>query len=178
MQDIADHVGVSKALVSLVFRKAPGPSAETRERVLAAADALGYRVNRTAALMTAKRTHLIGVTTNIRSSFHSEIVEHIVAAADEAGYAVVLGALTPTHGEAKVIETLQDFRSEGLLLIGPELPASTLADLGTRLPTVVIGTRVSATSLDVVRTADGRGIGSVVDHLVELGHCRIVHVSA
>ena len=32
MQDIADKVGVSKALVSLVIRKAPGPSDETRAR--------------------------------------------------------------------------------------------------------------------------------------------------
>ena len=48
MQDIADSVGVSKALVSLVFRNAAGPSAETRQRVFAAADELGYRVNRTA----------------------------------------------------------------------------------------------------------------------------------
>ena len=178
MQDIADKVGVSKALVSLVFRKAPGPSAETREKVLAAAEELGYRVNRTAALMTARRTHLIGVTTNIRNSFHAEIVEHIVAAADRAGYEVVLGAVTPTHGESKVIETLLDFRSEGLLLIGPELPTQTLAELGTRLPTVVIGRRISVDSLDVVRTADGRGIGAVVDHLVELGHRRIVHIAA
>lgn len=178
MQDIADKVGVSKALVSLVFRKAPGPSTETRERVLAAAEELGYRVNRTAALMTARRTHLIGVTSNIRNSFHAEIVEHIVAAADKAGYEVVLGPITPTHDEAKVIETLLDFRSEGLLLLGSELSAQTLADLGSRLPTVVIGRRISADSLDVVRTADGRGIGSVVDHLVELGHRRIVHVAA
>ena len=178
MQDIADRVGVSKALVSLVFRKAPGPSEETRQRVLAAADELGYRVNRTAALMTARRTHLIGVTTDIRNSFHAEIVEHIVAAADKAGYEVVLGAVTPTHGEAKVIETLQDFRSEGLLLIGPELPTETLAALGEQLPTVVIGRRVAAESLDVVRTADARGIGSLVDYLVGLGHRRIVHVAA
>lgn len=178
MQDIADKVGVSKALVSLVFRKAPGPSTETRERVLAAAEELGYRVNRTAALMTARRTHLIGVTSNIRNSFHAEIVEHIVAAADKAGYEVVLGPITPTHDEAKVIETLLDFRSEGLLLLGSELSAPTLADLGSRLPTVVIGRRISADSLDVVRTADGRGIGSVVDHLVELGHRTIVHVAA
>ena len=33
MQDVADKVGVSKALVSLVFRNASGPSAETRQRV-------------------------------------------------------------------------------------------------------------------------------------------------
>lgn len=178
MQDIADKVGVSKALVSLVFRKAPGPSAETREKVLAAADELGYRINRTAAMMTARRTHLIGVTTNIRNSFHAEIVENIVAAADRAGYEVVLGAVTPTHDESKVIETLLDFRAEGLLLIGTELPNATLAELGSRLPTVVIGRRISADSLDVVRTADGRGIGAVVDHLYQLGHRRIVHVAA
>ena len=101
MQDIADKVGVSKALVSLVIRKAPGPSDDTRARVLAAAEELGYRVNRTAALMTARRSHLIGVMTDIRNSFHAEMVEDIVEAADRAGYEVVLGAVTPTHGETE-----------------------------------------------------------------------------
>jgi DNA-binding LacI/PurR family transcriptional regulator len=178
MQDIADKVGVSKALVSLVIRRAPGPSAETRDRVLAAADALGYRVNRTAALMTARRSHLIGVAANIRSSFHAEIAEHVVAAADRAGYEVVLGAVTPTHGESRVIDTLLDFRCEGMLLIGPELSNAELEGLGERVPTVLIGRRTTSDALDVVRTADSRGIGAVVDHLVELGHRRIVHVAA
>jgi DNA-binding LacI/PurR family transcriptional regulator len=177
MQDIADRVGVSKALVSLVFRNAAGPSAETRQRVIAAADELGYRVNRTAALMTARRTHHIGVTINIRNSFHAEIAEDIVAAADRSGYQVVLGAVTPTHGEAQVIETLLDFRCEGVLLIGPELPTGALADLGKKVPLVVVGRRVRADTLDVVRTADSKGIGSVVDYLVDIGHRRVVHVS-
>ncbi|HEX7430480.1 MAG TPA: LacI family DNA-binding transcriptional regulator [Mycobacterium sp.] len=177
MRDIADKVGVSKALVSLVFRNAAGPSAETRARVLAAADELGYRVNRTAALMTARRSHHIGVTINIRNSFHTEIAENIVAAADRAGYEVVLGAVTPTHGEAQVIETLLDFRCEGLLLLGPELSTEALTTLGKQLPSVVIGRRMRANTLDVVRTADARGIGTVVDYLVGLGHRRVVHVS-
>ena len=177
MQDIADKVGVSKALVSLVIRRAPGPSEETRARVLAAADALGYRVNRTAALMTARRSHLIGVMTDIRSSFHAEMVEDIVEAADRAGYEVVLGAVTATHGESRVMDTLLDFRCEGLILLGPESGSAVLASIGERLPTVVVGRRISAASLDVVRAADAKGIGSVVDHLVELGHRRVVHVT-
>ena len=177
MRDVADKVGVSKALVSLVFRNAAGPSAETRARVLAAAEELGYRVNRTAALMTARRSHHIGVTINIRNSFHTEIAESIVAAADRAGYEVVLGAVTPTHGEAQVIDTLLDFRCEGLLLLGPELSTEALTTLGKQLPSVVIGRRMRANTLDVVRTADARGIGTVVDHLVGLGHRRVVHVS-
>lgn len=177
MQDIADKLGVSKALVSLVFRKAPGPSEDTRARVFAAAEELGYRVNRTAALMTARRSHLIGVMTDIRSSFHAEMVEDIVEAADRAGYEVVLGAVTPTHGESRVMDTLLDFRCEGVILLGPESATEDLARIGQRLPTVVVGRRVAASSLDVVRAADGRGIAAVVDHLVDLGHRRLVHVS-
>ncbi|WP_458318634.1 LacI family DNA-binding transcriptional regulator [Mycolicibacterium brisbanense] len=177
MQDIADRVGVSKALVSLVFRNAQGPSAQTRERVLAAADELGYRVNRAAALMTARRTHLIGVVANISSPFHAELVEDIVAEADANDYEVVLGAVTATHPEAAVVETLLSFRCEALILLGPELTESTLADLAGRVPVVVVGRRTSCPEVDVVRTADGRGIGRVVDHLVELGHRRISHLS-
>jgi LacI family transcriptional regulator len=178
MQDIADKVGVSKALVSLVIRRAPGPSAETRDKVLAAAEELGYRVNRTAALMTARRSHLIGVPALITNSFHAEVVENIVAAADRAGYEVVLGAVTPTHDESRVIETLLDFRCEGLLLVGPELSRQALVELGEKVPTVIIGRRIAANSLDVVRTADARGIGAMVDHLVDVGHRHIVHVGA
>src|ERR1700712_1931703 len=137
MQDIADKVGVSKALVSLVIRKAPGPSEETRAKVFAAADELGYRVNRAAALMTARRSHLIGVMTDIRSSFHAEMVEDIVEAADRAGYEVVLGAVTATHGESRVMETLLDFRCEGVILLGPESATEDLAIIGKRVPTVV-----------------------------------------
>ena len=177
MQDVADKVGVSKALVSLVFRKAPGPSDQTRAKVFAAAEELGYRVNRTAALMTARRSHLIGVMADIRNGFHAEMVEDIVEAADRAGYEVVLGAVTPTHGESKVIDTLVDFRCEGVILLGPESEVTALSAMGRRLPTVVVGRRMSSASLDVVRAADARGIGSVVDHLVELGHRRITHVT-
>lgn len=177
MQDVADKVGVSKALVSLVFRKAPGPSEETRQRVFAAAEELGYRVNRTAALMTARRSHLIGVMTDVRNNFHAEMVENIVAAADRSGYEVVLGAVTPTHSESRVVDTLLDFRCEGVILLGPESPSAALTTIGQQLPTVVVGRKISASSLDVVRAADARGIRSVVDHLAELGHQRIVHVT-
>jgi LacI family transcriptional regulator len=177
MQDVADRVGVSKALVSLVFRKAPGPSAETRARVFAAAEELGYRVNRTAALMSARRTQLLGVTAEVRNTFHAELVEYIVSAADRAGYEVVLGAITPTHSESRVIETLLDFRCEGMILLGPVAPISELTKLSVRVPVVSVGRRLSIPTLDVVRAADSRGIAAVVDHLVDLGHRRIVYVA-
>ena len=103
----------------MVFRRVPGPSNETRQRVLEAAEKLGYRPNRSAALLSSRRSHLIGVMANIRNTFHAELVEDIVAEADAYGYEVVLGAVTPTHGESAVVDTLLDFRCEALILLGP-----------------------------------------------------------
>lgn len=177
MQDVADHVGVSKALVSMVFRRVPGPSAETRQRVLEAAERLGYRFNRSAALLSLRRSHLIGVMANIRNTFHAEMVDDIVQEADVCGYEVVLGAVTPTHGESAVVETLLGFRCEALILLGPEFENDTLTDFAARAPVVVVGRRTSCRAVDVVRTADDHGTGKVVDHLVELGHRRISHLS-
>jgi LacI family transcriptional regulator len=177
MQDVADHVGVSKALVSMVFRRVQGPSAETRQRVLDAAKKLGYRPNRSAALLSLRRSHLIGVMANIRNTFHAELVEYIVGEADRFGYEVVLGGVTPTHGEPAVVETLLDFRCEALILLGPEFDDTKLTGLAARAPVVVVGRRTSCQAVDVVRTADARGIGAIVDHLVSLGHRRITHLS-
>uniref|UniRef100_UPI003D8E5DB8 LacI family DNA-binding transcriptional regulator n=1 Tax=Gordonia sp. B7-2 TaxID=3420932 RepID=UPI003D8E5DB8 len=177
MQDVADRVGVSKATVSLVFRQAPGVGDATRRDVEQAAEELGYRRNRTAALMTARRSHLIGVVAQIRNSFHAEIAEYLVSAADLAGYEIVLGAVTPSHDESRVVETLLDFRCEGMLLVGPELDTRAISALGDRVPTVVIGRRTSSPTVDVIRTNDAKGISLVVDHLVELGHREIIHVA-
>lgn len=56
MKDVALHAGVTPATVSLSLRNSPLISAETKERVRAAADALGYRPNPyVRALMRSRR---------------------------------------------------------------------------------------------------------------------------
>ena len=173
LKDVADHVGVSKALASMVVRGVSGPSEQTRSRVLAAADELGYRPNRAAALLSSRRTHLIGVMANVRNSFHAELVEYLVAAADAAGYEIVLGAVTPTHGEARAVETLLDFRCEALILLGPDATDEFLSRLAAQVPCVVVGRAASEVEVDVVRPADDVGVDASLDHLIGLGHTRI-----
>ncbi len=177
LRDVAARAGVSKALASMVLRGIAGPSAETAERVLTVADDLGYRANRTASLLALRRTRLVGVAADIRNSFHAELVEDVVAEADRLGYEIVLGPVTPTHSETKVVETLLDFRCEALILIGPELSDTALATLAATRPVVVVGRRIAAEHLDVVHTTDDTGTELVVDHLVALGHRRIAYLT-
>jgi DNA-binding LacI/PurR family transcriptional regulator len=176
LHDVALHVGVSTASVSLVLRGAPGPSAETRRRVLEAAAQLGYRPDRTASLLARRRRHLLGVLLNIRNPFHAEIVEAVHTEADHRGYEVVLSTVTRDRDEDRAVEALLDFRCEAVLLLGPDAPAARLADLATRLPVIAVGRRVAGDGIDVVRSADDVGVGLALDHLVALGHRDITFV--
>jgi DNA-binding LacI/PurR family transcriptional regulator len=176
LDDVAARVRLSTATVSLVLNNAPGPSAETRRRVLAAAAELGYRPDRTASLLARRRRHLLGVMMDVRNTFHAELVEDVHVAAERHGYDVVLSTLTRSRDEERAIETLLDFRCEALLLLGPETSATRLAALDRQLPVIAIGRRIVAAGIDVVRTADAKGMGLAVDHLADLGHVAIGYI--
>jgi DNA-binding LacI/PurR family transcriptional regulator len=176
LEDVAARAGVSTASVSLVLRGRPGPSASTRDAVLAAAAELGYRADRTASLLARRRTQLLGVMMDVSSAFHAELLEDLQAAADERGYDVVVSPLTRTRDERRAVESLLDFRCEALLLLGPRLPDAELAALALDHHVVAVGRRASAAGVDIVRAADDVGVGLVVEHLVSLGHRDIAFV--
>jgi DNA-binding LacI/PurR family transcriptional regulator len=144
--------------------------------VLEAARVLGYRADRTASLLARRRSGLFGLLVDVHSAFHAELVEHVHTAAERAGYDVVLSTTTRTRPEARAVETLLDFRCEALVLLGPEASAAALEELDRTVPVVVVGRRVMPVLVDVVRSADDRGVALAVDHLVALGHTDIAFV--
>jgi DNA-binding LacI/PurR family transcriptional regulator len=178
MADVAAEVGVSRALVSLVFRGQPGASPDTRERVFDAAARLGYKPDMAARLLARGRSKVLGVLFTARNPYHVDLVEAIYPAAEELGYDLVLSAAVPTRDEHKAIEALIGHRSEALLLCGPTIPDDDVTALGDRVPTVVLGRHIRDAGVDVVTSYDRPGAREVVDYLVGLGHRDIVHVDA
>lgn len=176
MRDVAHEAGVSKALVSIVFRGVAGASDETRQRVFEAAERIGYRANRTASLLARRRTRHLGVTMHPHNAFHAELVEVIQAAADEVGYEIVLSIVTPKRDELRAVETLLEFRCEALILLGSQQTRRELDRLAGTVQVTLVGRKDAPRTLDVVRSDDDRGLDLIVDHLVGLGHRRIVHV--
>jgi DNA-binding LacI/PurR family transcriptional regulator len=159
-----------------VLRGAPGPSAATRQRVLAAAAALGYRPDRTASLLARRRRHLLGVLMDVHNPFHADVVEEIHTEAERRGYEVVLSTLTRDRDEDRAVATLLDFRCEALLLLGPDAADDRLDKLAAQVPVVSLGRRVTAADVDVVRSADDVGVGAALSHLIGLGHEHIAFV--
>jgi DNA-binding LacI/PurR family transcriptional regulator len=159
-----------------VIRGAPGPSEQTRQRVLASAAELGYRPDPRAQLLARRRSQLLGVVFGAQQPFHADLLEGIYLAAEPAGYDLALSALTPSRDERRAVESLLDYRCEGLILLGPQASESRLAALGQQLPVVVVARHVRDSSIHVVRTADDEGARQAVEHLASLGHQDIVHV--
>lgn len=176
LEDVAAAAGVSTASVSLVLRDAPGPSAATRERVLAVARDLGYRPDRAASALARRRTHLLGVVLDVTSPFHAELVADLHETGDHLGYDILLSTVTPARSEQRATETLVDSRCEALVLLGGDAPAPRLAELARQLPVVVLGRRLRAEGVDVVRSADDDGVALAVEHLLDLGHTAVAYL--
>ncbi|OCB16570.1 LacI family transcriptional regulator [Mycolicibacterium porcinum] len=174
LHDVAQHAGVSRALVSIVMRDAPGASAATRERVRRAADEIGYRPDPRARLLRSQRSNLLGVVFTAGQEFHAGLVDGVYRAAEMRGYDVLLSCVTPHHDERRAVRTLLDDRVEALVLIGTELPVRELVDIDTRLPVVAVARKVRG--VDAVRNDDTFGAGLAVGHLAELGHTAITYL--
>ena len=176
MADVAERAGVSRALVSIVFRGVAGASQETRQRVMQAAEELDYRPDQRARLLGSNRSRTVGVVFGLRHEFHAEVVEALYHSVEETAYDLALGATGPTRDERRAAQTLLDYRCEALILIGSTLPRATIEQRAERLPVVVMARALRSRSVDVVRTDDVAGARLAVEHLAGLGHTSITHV--
>ena len=173
MEHVAARAGVSRALVSIVFRGVQGASDATRERVLAAARELDYRPDTRASRLGSSRTRTLGVTFRVGHAFHGDLLESLYVHADAAAYELVLSGVTPSRSEGAAVETLLAERCEGIVLLGSTQSATQLGRLATRVPVVSVLRRVSGEEVGVVRTDDDSGLRLAVEHLRSLGHTRI-----
>lgn len=180
MADVAQRAGVSRTLVSFVLDGKPGASEETRRRVLAIAEEIGYRPDSAARLLAQGRSRTLGVMTDVRQLFQAELVTHIYPAAEKLGYEVLLSANLPDRTEETVVESLLSHRCGALILLGPFAEPAALRELATRVPVVVACRRLPGgtgeSALSTVRTNDPKGIRQAIDYLVQLGHRAIHHV--
>ncbi len=178
--DVARLAGVSHQTVSRVLNDIPSVRPATRARVEKAIADLRYTPSPAARALVTRRTRMIGLIAPNNADYGPQSVTlHFSAAARDARYGVI--TVTTVNSDAATIrpfvESLLGQRVEAIVLVVADvnvLQAVRSVDVGVPVIPVVAGPRrgTLATSIDQYR-----GARSVVRHLVELGHRRIVHLA-
>ena len=178
MLDVARLAGVSGQTVSRVANGRENVDAATRERVLAAMRELGYRPNRAARALRSGHFRTIAVIVFELSSFGTtRSLDAIATAAAARGYAVnlipVLGATEERLSNA--FSELDEQAVDGAVIL---IEAHLLDEirLPEGIPTVIVDSS-ALFDYPIVDTDQAQGARQATEHLLDLGHETVWHVS-
>jgi LacI family transcriptional regulator len=156
---------------------------ETRGRVLRAIGELHYRPSNVARSLVSKRTQTIGLLiSDVGNPFYSDVIRGAEDVASAHGYGLFL---CNTNYDLRrgwgYIQSLVDKQADGVLLMSSSMSDEWLTELARhQIPTVVLDWNVRQTgghTLGVITQDFDTGIREAVDHLINLGHRRLAHVS-
>lgn len=182
LADVALEAGVHIGTASRALNESTRNmvKAETARRVRDAASRLGYSPNVLAGSLRSQKTASIGVVLpDLTNPFLPPIVRGIEDVLTRHGYVALIGNTDNREkAELQLLETLRARRVDGFIIATSKLNhpiIDSIADSGT--PIVLINRTTERDDITSVISDNASGIGAAVDHLVELGHRRIVHIA-
>jgi len=172
--------GVSQSTVSNVLNRPELVAEETRARVLAAIQATGFVVNRSARTLRAGKSSTLGVVVlDVANPYWGELTRGVEQAAAAAGCAVIVGSSDESpEKEKRLLRLLEEQQVRGILLapVAWDLPA--LEAIRSRGTDVVFVDRNDPTGRFPSVSADHvQGAFLAGQHLIALGHRRVAFVN-
>ena len=177
LSDVAKLAGVSSQTVSRVVRGASVVAPETRERVLAAVEELGYRPNLAARSLSNRRTGVIHVV-NATPLFggHARTFLSIVSELGRLGYQTSVAG--SPKDQNPTLDQLVPLGVDGIVVLGGHAQSADLVSVvHGRIPAVFVGQRFDLPD-DVASVAIDQDAAArkATNHLVELGRRRLLHI--
>lgn len=169
IRDVARASGVHISTVSRTFSAPHLVNPDTRSRVLACAEHLGYRPNRAARALITGRTHNIGlIVADIANPFFPPLIKAAESQARQRDYHIFVADTSEDPAvEEDLVHALAK-QVDGVLLCSPRMSNSLIEQLSREVPLVVINRQVAG--LPAVVMDVGQGARLAVEHLTGLGH--------
>lgn len=181
MHDVARSAGVSIKTVSNVINDYPHIRPGTKQRVLDAIDALGYRPNLSARSLRSGRTGMIAlVIPELRNQYFAELADSVMRAAADRGLSVLIEQFgNDRESELAVLRKPRGAMVDGILysvLALSDEDASLIDDIPT--PMVLLGERIFNGPRDHVTMQNVEAARAATEHILSLGRRRIVALGA
>ncbi|HYN97904.1 MAG TPA: LacI family DNA-binding transcriptional regulator [Pilimelia sp.] len=178
---VAEEAGVSVSTVSNVLNKPHLVATETRLRVESVMDEFGFVRNGAARQLRGVRSPVVGcVVLDISNAFFAEVTRGVQDRLAEADCMIVLCSTDVRESrETHYLRLLEEQGVRGIL-VNPVSPSlDRLKELSKRgTPVVLIDHRQDDPGLCTAAVDNVRGGQLAADHLLELGHRRIVYLNA
>lgn len=184
-RDVAKMAGVSRTTVSLVLNNVQGIqiSPETRQKVIQAANELGYVPDATAQALVSRRTKAIGLVLTrtyhhiATDAFLPKIISGLLTTARQHNVRILIDWVETQHQESAYFELARAKRIDGMILSTPRLNDSAIKALESAdIPTVLMGS-VAGSTLPYVDVDNVQAAEKAVSFLLNLGHREIACIS-
>ena len=176
MADVAERAGVSTMTVSRALKKGSPISEETRRRIMAAIDELGYVLDQSAGTLSSKRSGFVAtLIPSVNNSNFSDTVRGLTEALDGSDLQLLLGHTDYlVEKEETLLESMLTRRPEGIIVTGgSHSPRARRLLEAVGIPVVETWDLPADPVEHVVGFSNAASIRALVHHLHERGYRRI-----
>ncbi|AXI45884.1 LacI family transcriptional regulator [Sulfitobacter sp. SK012] len=182
LQDVARVAKVSTATVSRTLSNPNVVSESTRRRVAEAVKITGYRINRAARNLRTQRAHSVLVLLpNLANPFFSSILEGISRHLSQSGFSMLIASTKQVHDSGeRLIDYLDDALADGMIILDGGLDPQVIETLESapQAKRILFACEwIEGADFPSVRCENRQGARTAVNHLFDLGHRKIAHVT-
>lgn len=168
MNDIAKHLGISKNAVSQALSGKDGVSEDTRQKIIEAADKLGY-VYKKMKTTDSKKVVLVGAERIFSLDFFGSI--YLSAQSELSSLNMELSIISISDEDVESKEIPQGiYEADGILILSHIEDEYIKSIVELNIPCVLIDHHIPNLNVDCVLINNRFGAYSAVNHLIELNH--------